>query len=264
MADENEKIRAWHFIGKDRKLSYGDDRIVEVGKTLSVEGEVRPGWSVFDKVNGIFNKVNGMHASTSLAETINSSPNDATVLCMVEVFGDISKYDRDDSIICGRHRTALEIHDVEKELYKFACNIVLKEFLRNLNVFNDHRLTDEQINRLKDDIESTVESSLEISRMPEQSIRVNPGRTDEFILGGKKEIINSFGIKAREAMDKLYDFSDSMRYLAFSARLASSVANGDSMKAARDSSVFRTDRKKFEELAISIIASKFSLKIDND
>ena len=94
---------AWHFLAEDKRLGYGDWRLVEVGKTLECEGE--PALCS-----------NGMHGSVRLIDALRyaSSP----VVCRVEIEGDIVE---GDDKLCGRRRTVLWMLDATRILHEFAC-----------------------------------------------------------------------------------------------------------------------------------------------
>jgi len=94
---------AWHFLAEDKRLGYGDWRLVKVGKTLECEGE--PALCS-----------NGMHGSVRLIDALRyaSSP----VVCRVEIEGDIVE---GDDKLCGRRRTVLWMLDATRILHEFAC-----------------------------------------------------------------------------------------------------------------------------------------------
>jgi hypothetical protein len=101
----SEKIRAWHFLGKTRRLAYGDGRLVEVGVPLECGKFLKLG-------------TNGMHASAWITDAIMHAP--GPVLCLVDVWGGIREGDDN---LCGRHREAVEMHDVTQELHLLACAV---------------------------------------------------------------------------------------------------------------------------------------------
>ena len=94
---------AWHLLSEDKRLGYGDGRLVEVGQTLECEGE-----PALCK--------NGMHGSVRLIDALKyaSSP----VVCRVEIEGDIVE---GDDKLCGRRRTVLWMLDATDILHEFAC-----------------------------------------------------------------------------------------------------------------------------------------------
>lgn len=87
----NQKF-GWHFLPKNKKLKYGDDRKVEVGKPLSISKGEKP------KVCNT-----GMHASEKIAQA--AQYNAGPVLCRVIVSGDLDTSAADK--FCGRTRTVI-------------------------------------------------------------------------------------------------------------------------------------------------------------
>ena len=94
---------AWHFLAEDKRLGYGDGRLVEVGATLECESE--PALCS-----------NGMHGSVRLIDALiyASGP----IVCRVEIDGDVIEgHDK----LCGRRRTVLWMLDATQILHEFAC-----------------------------------------------------------------------------------------------------------------------------------------------
>jgi hypothetical protein len=79
----------WHFLPADRKLTYSDNRKVEVGKTLSVGGAP-------------MTCSRGLHASEQITQAASFSR--GPVLTRVEVWGNLAV---DDNKFCGNNRKAL-------------------------------------------------------------------------------------------------------------------------------------------------------------
>jgi len=100
-------MKAWHFVGEDKRLGYGDDRIVRVGRTYKVQCE-----PVLCE--------SGLHASIRLIDAIKYAP--GQILCRVEVGGTIVKgYDK----VVGTERTVIAMADVSDILGEFARKCAL-------------------------------------------------------------------------------------------------------------------------------------------
>jgi len=93
---------AWHFINEDRKLGYGDNRIVEVGKTYKVDCE-----PILCR--------QGLHASIKPLDALKYAH--SPIVCRVEIGGKIIK--GNDKIV-GTERTVLAMTDATDVLRKFA------------------------------------------------------------------------------------------------------------------------------------------------
>jgi len=93
----------WHFIREDRTLGYGDDRLVRVGETLTVD--CQPGLCEA-----------GLHASPTVFDALQYAP--GPVLCRVELGGVIV---RGDDKSAATKRTVLKMADVSAVLHEFAC-----------------------------------------------------------------------------------------------------------------------------------------------
>jgi len=102
----SKPIKAWHFVAKDKRLGYGDNRLVETGKTYSV-----------DNPEGIELCRYGMHASLCALDALDYAP--GPIICRVELSGRIIH--GDDKLV-AEHRKVLWMADASKSLYKFACN----------------------------------------------------------------------------------------------------------------------------------------------
>ena len=94
---------AWHFLSEDKRLGYGDGRLVEVGETLECEGE--------PELCG-----NGMHGSARLIDAVHYAR--GPIVCRVKIEGDVIE---DYNKICGRRRTVLWMLDATRILHEFAC-----------------------------------------------------------------------------------------------------------------------------------------------
>lgn len=70
-----EEFKGWHFIKDDRRLRYGDNRLVEPGKSYSVPDD-RP-LQLCDY---------GLHASSYILDALTYAP--GSILCRVSLFGE--------------------------------------------------------------------------------------------------------------------------------------------------------------------------------
>lgn len=93
----------WHWVGPDRRLGYGDGRLVEAGQTLEVEGP-----PVMCK--------RGLHASRTLSAAQTYAPHNAQYLCRVKLHGDLDLRGQDKA--CGTRRSCLWMVDVSPKMYQ--------------------------------------------------------------------------------------------------------------------------------------------------
>jgi len=96
-------MKAWHFIRNDRRLGYGDNRIVKTGRTHSVSGDICP-------------CRNGMHGSKRIIDALGYAR--GNIICRVDITGDIIE---DDDKMAGRNRRVIWMRDVTNILHEFAC-----------------------------------------------------------------------------------------------------------------------------------------------
>ncbi len=96
-------MKAWHFVANNRKLGYGDNRLVETGRTYKVKGEI----SLCR---------NGMHGSKRIIDALKYAP--GSIVCRVDITGEIVK--GNDKIV-GRSRKVLWMMNIENILHEFAC-----------------------------------------------------------------------------------------------------------------------------------------------
>jgi len=94
---------AWHFLSEDKRLGYGDGRLVEVGATLECKG--KPALCY-----------NGMHGSVRLIDALRYAS--GPIVCRVEIEGDVIE---GKNKLCGRRRTVLWMVDATRILHEFAC-----------------------------------------------------------------------------------------------------------------------------------------------
>jgi hypothetical protein len=102
---KEKRIKAWHFVGEDRRLRYGDGRKVRAGRVYSYTGERPPELCK-----------RGVHASERLLDALEYAP--GAILCRVEVWGDVV---RDGDKLVARHRKVLWTLDATRILHEFAC-----------------------------------------------------------------------------------------------------------------------------------------------
>ena len=94
---------AWHLLSEDKRLGYGDGRLVEVGQTLECEGKP----VLCD---------NGLHGSAMLIDALRYAS--GPIVCRVEIDGDVIE---GEDKLCGRRRTVLWMLDATRILHEFAC-----------------------------------------------------------------------------------------------------------------------------------------------
>ena len=94
----------WHFLREDRKLGYGDGRLVIAGDTLSVPGPL-------EMCNY------GLHASKNLLDALKYAP--GSILCKVELGSDVIT--QGDKSVSSSRKT-LWMTDISDLLHKFACD----------------------------------------------------------------------------------------------------------------------------------------------
>jgi hypothetical protein len=130
---KTKRTLAWWFCAPDAdgvvRLPHGDGRVVKVGETLSVEGQ-------------IIACERGLHASVRPLDALQYAPG-ATV-CRVEVWGDVQ---REKDKIAGRHRKVLWMADANAALRLFACDCA-EEACRVAKCTDDRSLTAIRVARL--------------------------------------------------------------------------------------------------------------------
>ena len=94
---------AWHFLSDDKRLGYGDGRLVEVGVPLECKGDP----VLCD---------NGMHGSVRLIDALRYAS--GPIVGRVEIEGDVIE---GDDKLCGRRRTVLWMLDATRILHEFSC-----------------------------------------------------------------------------------------------------------------------------------------------
>jgi len=98
-------IKAWHFMAADRRLGYGDGRLMRKGQTLRVAGKpVMCG--------------HGLHGSRRIIAALGYAV--GPIICRVEIGGDIVEYA--DKLV-GNTRKTLWWIDGTMLLREFACRV---------------------------------------------------------------------------------------------------------------------------------------------
>ena len=100
-------MRAYYFSGKDKRLRYGDNRLIQECETHTVDCEpILCG--------------QGLHGSIKALDALKYAPD--TYLWIVEIEGDIKT---GEDKICGKSRTYIKGFDAEELLRSFACKQAL-------------------------------------------------------------------------------------------------------------------------------------------
>jgi hypothetical protein len=95
----------WHFVTNDKRLGYGDGRIVAVGKTYTVPKNRPLEFCEY-----------GLHASKRLIDALQYAP--GSVICRVELSDRVIH--GDDKAV-GYKRRVIAMIEGEKVLHEFAC-----------------------------------------------------------------------------------------------------------------------------------------------
>jgi len=98
-------MKAWHFISNNKKLGYGDNRVVRVGQTYKYKGK-----------EPIELCKRGMHGSVKIRDALQYAQ--GSIICLVEMSGEIIK--GNDKVV-ATERKVLAMINGEKLLRKFAC-----------------------------------------------------------------------------------------------------------------------------------------------
>ena len=101
--EASDLVYAWHFLRADRRLGYGDERLVEPGETVSYEDEAVLCYR-------------GMHASEDISDALTYAP--GHVICRVAVWGGVVH--GCDKLV-GQHRRCLWMIDATDILRLHAC-----------------------------------------------------------------------------------------------------------------------------------------------
>lgn len=99
------KVLGWHFAAEDRRLGYGDGRLIVKGRTLRYTGK-----------EPIAMCKRGLHASERIIDALRYAP--SSVICRVELSGDVIK--GDDKMVAVE-RKCLWWLDATDILWEMAC-----------------------------------------------------------------------------------------------------------------------------------------------
>ena len=100
--NKEEPIKAWYFAPAGNRLKYGDNRLVRVGTTHTVEGTPKL-------------CEHGLHASEQIIDALARA--ESTILYRVELSGEI---DRGRDEIAAQSRKYIKRYNVESILFDFA------------------------------------------------------------------------------------------------------------------------------------------------
>ena len=101
----SETILGWHFCAEDKRLGYGDGRLIIEGETLRVEGDPEL-------------CAHGLHSSERLIDALKYAP--GPILCRVELSDGIV---RGDDKAVARERKTLWMFDATNALRDFAATV---------------------------------------------------------------------------------------------------------------------------------------------
>lgn len=110
------KVEGFHFLPSDRRLRFGDNRLVEAGKTYSVAYSQKVGDTILTKPKV---GVSGLHCATHISSALTLAPGFS--LCKVKVSGSVSSAF---NLYAGKHRKVFWIKDAE-EATKKACLVLV-------------------------------------------------------------------------------------------------------------------------------------------
>ena len=106
------ELLGWHFVREDRRLGYGDGRVVEVGETLTVEGPLEM-------------CQHGLHASVRALDALRYAP--GPIACRVRLSGEVLGPTAEHSDkACATERTVIAMVDATD---------LLREFIRDTLIF---------------------------------------------------------------------------------------------------------------------------------
>ena len=106
------ELLGWHFVREDRRLGYGDGRVVEVGETLTVEGPLEM-------------CQHGLHASVRALDALRYAP--GPIACRVRLSGEVLGPTAEHSDkACATERTVIAMVD---------STDLLRDFIRDTLVF---------------------------------------------------------------------------------------------------------------------------------
>ncbi len=102
-------VKAWHFVAANRKLGYGDSRVVKAGRTYKYKGD-----------EPIELCLRGMHASRRVIDALQYAS--SNIICRVELSGDI--IEGNDKLV-ATERKVLWMMDCERVMRPFARQCAL-------------------------------------------------------------------------------------------------------------------------------------------
>ena len=103
----SKTILAWHFLANDKRLRYGDGRLVKAGKT-------------YDTTGPLVMCHNGVHGCRKILDALNYAP--GPIVCRVELSGEMFTEPPDNrDKVCARSRRVLWMVDATMLLHEFAC-----------------------------------------------------------------------------------------------------------------------------------------------
>lgn len=136
---EKKTVLAWHFLTRNKRLAYGDDREIVPGGELSVRGRLCP------CVNGLHASKNILHA-LEYAALLSERGNQCWIICRVRLTGNIlTGHDK----LCARKRKVLWMIDGKEVLknyakkrgaYNCSCGRSVLDRAANLKNPNEHLL----------------------------------------------------------------------------------------------------------------------------
>ena len=107
----------WHFLPPDKRLRYGTREVVEVGKSITIEGPLRL-------------CVRGLHASARAIDALSYAPLNAKYACRVRLSGEI--VGGGDKAVANT-REVLWMVDATRVLHLFACQVAEDAMSRHGN-----------------------------------------------------------------------------------------------------------------------------------
>ncbi len=105
-------MKAWHFLAKDKKLGYGDNRLIRKNHVYKCKGEL-----------SLCN--NGMHGSRRIVDALRYAS--GPIICKVDLIKPIK---HGDDKCCARGRKVIWMLDGESLLHEFACRVAYKALVK--------------------------------------------------------------------------------------------------------------------------------------
>jgi len=101
-------MKGWHFLNEDRRLRFGDGRLVEVGKELRVPES--------PDYNKLWVCLYGMHGSFDILDALKYATGLIVCWCEFEETGAVYEDDK----FCSRARTALWMFDAQDTIFSLS------------------------------------------------------------------------------------------------------------------------------------------------